>query len=663
MAEAAQAFSALSADSRFTAEDWVSLARIHYWRGRHADCCEAAARGLALDADDFHGARMLCLGLIAQNRFMEALPWFERHAAGNGASNYNFLVDYGASLSALKRPQDALDVYLRAMALKVTDPAIHMRTGLALKELKMFSEAAESFLTACTLEPSRFAARLMVMHMRQYACQWRDFDTDRQGIVDAMANMEADGYARAEGAIWALSAIEHPPALFRKAAAQVAQKFRRGLTPLPTRTVEAVASRRIRIGYLSSDFQNHATALLLVEVLESRDRDRFDVVLYSHGSDDGSLMRRRLVEACDRFVDMRELSIEQMAHRIHDDRIDILVDLKGHTFDNRFEVLAHRPAPIQVAWLGFPGTCGADYVDYIIGDRWVTPIQDQSDFAEHIAQMPQCYQPNDSKRPRPAPSTRARCGLPEGVPVMGCFNQSFKIAPDTFAAWMRVMHAVPSALLWLLFDNDQACSNLRSEAARAGIATERLVFAPRLAVENHLARLPVADLMVDNWPCNAHTTASDALWMGVPIVTMKGEGFASRVAGSLLNSVGLPELACGSVADYEATIIDLLSNRSRLQALRDHLDAGRKGFSLFDGQQFARDLESLYGRMIDRAAQGLPPAPLAAAEPLGKERPGSASGAVDGVAQAWMAPRMPTEAPAVLSGPRTAIWGLMPAPR
>lgn len=610
--QAEQAFTDLSEHESFSVEDWVALSRLCYWRGRHAPCCAAASRALALDEDDFHAAKMLTLGLLAQNRTGEAIPWFKRHAAGRGASDYNFLVDYGAALSMQKRHGEALDVYLRAMVLKVSDPAIHMRVGLVLKELKMYSEAAESFLTACTLEPSRFAARLMVMHMRQYACQWTSFESDRQGIVDAMKALEAEENPRAEGAIWALSAIEHPPVLFRKAAAQVAAKFSRGMSPLPARRVLAHGSRRVRVGYLSSDFQNHATALLLVEVLESRDRDRFEVVLYSHGRDDGSEMRRRIVNACDRFVDMCEVSVEQMASEIHRDGIDILVDLKGHTFDNRFEVLAHRPAPIQVAWLGFPGTCGADYVDYMIGDRWVTPLAHADHFTERLAQMPHCYQPNDSKRPRPAASTRQRCALPEDVPVMGCFNQSFKIAPDTFAAWMRVMHAVPTSVLWLLYDNEQACQNLRAEAVRAGIAPERLFFAPRLAVANHLARLPVADLMVDNWPCNAHTTASDALWMGVPIVTLVGEGFSSRVAGSLLHSVGLGPLACQSVQDYEQTIIRLLSDRTALQGLRNHLAQGRTTFPLFDGARFARDLEALYLRMVDRAVAGLAPAALPA---------------------------------------------------
>lgn len=606
-------FSALSSDARFDAQDWVVLSTARHQLGQVEAACSAAQRALELEPGNPKAAHLYSMALVQQNRWAEALPVFERHANGAARENYDFLVNHGATLAQLSRPQDAVAVYLEAMTLRISDPAIHMRLGIVLKDLKLFRESAESFLTAQTLDPTRFAAQLMVLHMRQFACQWDGYAEASAGIVEAMRRIEIDPNPRGEGAVWALAAIEHPPLLFKAATRQVALKHSRIATPLPRNAVAQAGERKIRVGYVSSDFHNHATALLMVEALEHRDRDAFEVTLYSHSPDDHSAMQNRIRKACERYVDMRSMSEQQMARAIHADGIDILVDLKGHTFGNRLGVFAYRPAPIQVAWLGFPGTCGADYIDYVIGDARVTPLEHADHYSEHIAQMPHSYQPNDSQRYRPQPATRAQCGLPDDALVMGCFNQSFKIGPDNFAAWMRILHAVPNSLLWLLEDNDQATHNLQREAIAQGIDPARLVFAPRVPSAVHLSRLPLADFMLDNWPCNAHTTASDALWMGVPIVTLSGEIFASRVCASLLHAVGLGELACDSVPQYEATAIDLLRDPQRLQRLRNHLEVGRTGFPLFDGRRYAADLERLYVRMVERERLGLPPAALAAA--------------------------------------------------
>jgi predicted O-linked N-acetylglucosamine transferase (SPINDLY family) len=611
--QADRLFAALSSDARFEAQDWVVLATARHKLGRVEDACAAAQRALALEPGNPKAAHLVTLTLLQQNHWAEALKVFEQHAQGAARQNYDFLVNHGATLAQLSRPQEAVAVYLEAMALEIADPAIHMRLGIVLKDMKLFHESAESFLTAQTLDPTRFAARLMVLHMRQFACQWDDFEEARAGIIEAMARLEHDANPRGEGAVWALAAIEHPPLLFKAATRQVALKHQVGVTPLPRNRVPAVGERRLRVGYVSGDFHNHATALLMVEMLEHRNRDAVEVTLYSHSPDDGSAMQHRIRSACERYVDMRVMSEQQMARAIHADGVDILVDLKGHTFGNRLGVFAYRPAPIQVAWLGFPGTCGADYIDYVIGDARVTPLAHADHYTEHIAQMPHSYQPNDSRRARAQPLTRAQCGLPDDALVLGCFNQSFKIGPDNFAAWMRILQAVPNSLLWLLEDNAQATQNLQREAHRQGVDPERLRFAPRAPQALHMARLPLADLMLDNWPCNAHTTASDALWMGVPIVTLAGDIFASRVCASLLHAVGLGELACASVADYEATTIALLRDPQRLGRLRTHLDEGRASFPLFDGKRFAADLEQLFERMVERERLGLAPAALAAA--------------------------------------------------
>lgn len=612
--QAERALAALAPDPHFAAHDWVALATARFQLGRMDEATAAAQRALALEPDNFKAAHILTSALIHQNRWAEALPVFENFRSGPARQHYHFLVNHGTTLANLTQPQEAVGVLLEAMVLEMSDPAIHMQLGLALKDMKLFQESAESFLTAWTLDPLRFTAQIMVLHMRQHACDWQGFDEACAQVVRSIAHTESEGNSRGEGAVWALAAVPGPPLLFKAAARQVARKNARGAQALPRHALPAPGERRIRIGYVSADFHNHATALLLVEALERRCKRDFEVTLYSHSPDDGSPIQQRIRAACERFVDMRAMSAQQMAQRIHADGMDILVDLKGQTFGNRLGVFAHRPAPIQATFLGFPGTSGADYIDYCIGDRFVTPLAHAEHYTEKIAQLPNSYQPNDSQRKRPQAVTRAQCGLPQDALVLGNFNQSFKLSPQTFDAWTRILKAVPRAILWLLEDNPQATSNLKRAALQRGVDPVRIVFAPRVPVDAHLARLPVADFMLDNWPCNAHTTASDSLWMGVPLVTLMGDSFASRVAGSLLHAVGLGELACTSAAQYEATAIALLNDPVRLQALRRHLDQGRRGFALFDGARFAADLEGLYRRMVERERLGLPPQALPAAQ-------------------------------------------------
>lgn len=612
--EAETMLASMVSHPRFGLDQWLALGSARLQLGNYDGLVEAARQAQAIEPDNLQAVHLLTSGLMKQSRWKEALALFEQHGQGKAREHYQFVSNHATTLAEMGRHADAVPIYLEAMVLCVQDPAIHMKLGLSLKEMKMFEEAAESFLTAVTLQPDRFAAQVMVIHLRQFACAWQHLEADMASMRSALEAMEIDpNSTRGEGAAWALAALDIPPALMLKATRQVAERCALGATPLPRRRVAAAGTRPLRIGYVSADFHSHATSLLLVEALEARDTGRFHVTLYSHGRDDHSATQHRVRAACERFVDMREMTLAEMARRIHEDEIDVLVDLKGQTYENRLGVFAFRPAPIQVSFLGFPGTSGAGYIDYFIGDRHVTPLAHAPHYAEHIAQMPGCYQPNDSRRPHPAPHERVQWGLPREGIVLGNFNQSFKLLPETFDAWVRILQAVPGSILWLLADNQQAIRNIEREAAARRLEPQRIRFAPRVGIEHHLARLPVVDFMLDNWPCSAHTTASDALWMGVPVLTLMGEGFASRVAGSLLHSVGLPELACTSVQQYEQTAIALMRDPERLQAMRRHLSEGREGFALFDGKRFARDLEALYERMAERDRQGLPPAALAAA--------------------------------------------------
>ncbi len=613
-ADAARGLSRLSNDHRFAASDWLSLAIANVHAGALSAATDAARRALAHDPLHLRALQVLTISLLEQHRWHEAAEIFDQQRDNAEAqASFDFLVNQGTTMWHLKRHHDALDAFLRAMAIDVSAASLHLRLGLVLKDMKDYDAAAESFLTTLALQPTRLSARLMAIHMRQYACDWRDFDASCVEAIHAMQELKHRDADAAEGATFALLGMPHPPALFKLVAEQAARFHIGQIQPLPPQTRERDGTGRIRVGYLSCDFHNHATAQLFVEALERRNTRDFDVTLYSYGKEDNTPMQHRVRSACEQFVDMRAMDTRAMAQRIRADGIDVLVELKGHTQDSRLQVLAYRAAPVQVSFLGFPATTGMPCIDYFIGDAVTTPLAHAAHYTECIAQMPHCYQPNDSRRARPTPSDRMQWGLPKQALVLGCFNQSFKLTPETFGAWLHILQAVPSAVLWLLHDNPQATANLRLEAKRNGIDPERLIFAPKASVSDHLARLPLADLILDNWPCNAHTTASDALWMGVPLATVIGETFASRVAASLLTAVGLDQLVFADAAAYEAGVIDLLQQPHRLQGMRDHLEQGRSMFPLFDGARFACDLEALYRRMVERSRAGLGPQALAAA--------------------------------------------------
>jgi tetratricopeptide (TPR) repeat protein len=372
-------------------------------------------------------------------------------------------------------------------------------------------------------------------------------------------------------------------------------------TPRPRRP-------RLRLGYLSEDFHDHATAYLLAEALENHDHSRFEVFAYSYGptSDDGA--RSRLKAACDHWVDLGAEPPAASARRIQADGIDILVDLKGHTGLARTDILAARPAPVQVAWLGFPGTFGGTCMDYIIADRFVIPPGAEAHYAEQVVRLPLCYQPNDSRRPRAATrEPKARWGLPEESFVVAVFNNSFKVNAETFAAWISLLQANPDAVLWFVEFHPAATANLRNMAEAVGIDPARLIFAPRLPQAQHLIRLSAADLFLDTWPCGGHTTASDALWAGVPLVAWVGETFASRVAGSLLHALGFDELITGSQAAYHALAQHLAKERGELAELRQRLWRATAASPLFDGKAFAGPLEAAFDAMWARWEKGEKP--------------------------------------------------------
>ena len=360
---------------------------------------------------------------------------------------------------------------------------------------------------------------------------------------------------------------------------------------------------RIRIGYLSSDLQEHAAAYLVAEVLELHDRERFEVFAYSHGPDDGGAMRARLRAGCEHFIDIAWESDDVATDRIRADQLDILVDLKGYTAGDRLTIMARRPCDVQVTWLGYPGTTGTTFIDYLIADPFIVPPGQESAYTERVVRMPQCYQPNDRKRPVGVALTRREYGIPDDAFVFCCFNQSYKITPDIFAVWMSLLRDVPGSVLWLLGTNTLARHNLLRAAQAEGVGAERIVFAGKVPYAAHLARYNVVDLALDTFPYTSHTILSDGLWCGCPTVALCGETFASRVSGSLLTAAGLPDLVTYTLAEYEGLARRLAAEPLLLRDIRARVARERDHSSLFDSTAFTRELERLYLGLAEPARE------------------------------------------------------------
>jgi len=463
--------------------------------------------------------------------------------------------------------------------------------------------------------------------MRHYArsrawCEWDEFDDWHARATATLADPQAAALSPFQLlSLPGISATQQHACATRWMAARLhASSADRALladefaaaarAPTLPAAAAAHAPPRIRLGYLSGDFQQHATALLMVEMLEAHDAQGFELHAYSYGADDDSGMRGRLRARFERFTDIAALDDLAAARLINADGIDILVDLKGYTAGTRTALLTYRPAPLQVSFLGYPGTLGGSFCDYLVSDGFVTPHAAAGDYSEALARMPHSYQPHGRPAPAGRALTRADAGLPEHAFVFCCFNQAYKFTPGMFDVWCDLLARTPGSVLWLLA-SEQAEGNLRREAMRRGVAPHRLVFAAHLPQEAHLARLPLADLVLDTSPYNAHTTASDALWAGVPVLTCAGSTFASRVAGSLLHAVGLAELVTQSLADYAALALALAADPARLRALRARLDAQRLDAPLFDVAAYTLALESLYTQMWRRHRAGLAPQALA----------------------------------------------------
>jgi predicted O-linked N-acetylglucosamine transferase (SPINDLY family) len=550
------------------AEGWFSLGNLLDERGEHAEALAVYDRAVALDGRHpaYRGNRALCLKALGRVADAEA--------------------DLRAAVSAAPGFADAW-----------------VNLGNLLRHSGRPGEAAQAYAQGLVVAPSRADIAANLWWVQREACEWRNLGALEDRLVAAVAGVSGEALPGVQP-FAALALPLDPRELKRLAAAHAgaAERAARQLCPgaRPAKAGQGVRPQRLVIGYASTDFHDHATAHLIAGLLEVHDRARFAVRLYSYGRTDDSAWRERLVAAADEFVDTRALSLCEAAARIRADGVHVLVDLKGYTAGGRPALFALRPAPVIVNYLGFPGTMGAVWYDAYITDAVCSPPGSEAHFAERLVRLPQCYQPNDRAQAIAAEvPSRAECGLPAEGFVYCCFNQTYKIEPAVFDVWMRILGRVPGSVLWLFRSYPEAEANLRREAQVRGIAPERLVFADKRPKAEHLARHARADLLLDTLRVNAHTTASDALWAGLPVLTCPGETFQSRVAASLLHAVGLPGLVMPDLASYEETAVRLATEPGALAAIRHRLDENRLTYPLFDTERYARDLERAYDALWD----------------------------------------------------------------
>ncbi len=537
--------------------------------------------------------------LKALQRLDEAVASYER-AIALAPDTAEAHSNLGNALREMRRPVEALARYDHAIALKPNYADAYYNRGNALNDLQRRDEAAASFARAFALNPQCEFLPGILIHAFHRICEWADFDQNNDFL-----EMKLRGREKASPPFPTCMTLDSPA--LQKLAAEVWME-----TKCPPQCVSAPAgpvhgSGRIRLGYFSADFHDHATTYLIAELFELHDRDRFELFAFSFGPAVQDGMRQRVVAAFDHFIDIRHLTDSQVASLSRELGIDIAVDLKGYTQDSRPGMFAHRCAPVQVNYLGYPGTMGAPYMDYLIADKVLIPEESQIHYSEKIAYLPHSYQVNDTKRQiADASITREAMGLPAEGFVFCCFNNSFKITPQTFDAWMRILQAVPGSVLWLLDDNPHASRNLRKEASARGVDADRLVFGGRIPLPEHLARQRLADLFLDTLPCNAHTTASDALWAGLPVLTLIGKSFAGRVAASLLMAIDLPELVACSQDDYESKAIGWALDPEPLRALRQKLQCNRLTTPLYDTPRFVQHIQAAFVQMHARRLAGLP---------------------------------------------------------
>jgi protein O-GlcNAc transferase len=585
------------------------LGRCFLALGEFAHAESVLRRETANHPDLVNAFNALGIALVEQQRREEALVSFTRAAQidPQSAEAHN---NIGSVLLELHREEEAIPHLRKVIELAPHQAEPHHNLGGAFYVLKRYEEAAAEFERALALSPTLTYSLGNLIRCELAICRWTNLDRNvtawRERLRDATA---------AEEPFVGLSVLESPEEQSACAGCYVRDRF--AAAPQPAWRSRARSRRRkIRVAYLSADYREHATTFLITGLFERHDREKFEIIAVSFGPDDRSEARARVASSVDRFVDVTQRDDLSAAQLLVDLEVDIAIDLKGYTADSRPGILAHRPAPVQIAYIGFPGTSGAPFIDYLVADRFVLPEHEQCWYSEKIIYLPDTYYVTNDRNPiAQRTPTRAQAGLPEAGFVFCCFNNNFKIRSASFDIWMRLLHRIPGSVLWLLEDNPSSRQNLCAEAQARGVDPRRLVFAPRIAQADHLARHRLADLFLDTLPYNAHTTSTDALWVGLPVLTCTGTTLVGRVAGSLLLALGVPELVTGTPQEYEALALQLATDGERLRGLREKIVAQRTTNALFDTDRFRRNIESAYQAAWEIWQSGQPPRPIVIGRP------------------------------------------------
>ncbi len=572
-------------------------------QGRLAEAERLCRSALEAEPDHLEASQMLGVISLQTGRTDVALALLERAVALN-PDRAPVHANLAAALTYLRRPAEALPHYQRALELDPRSAAVLNNLGNAQRALRRHSEAADSFRRLHELAPGfDFALGNRFRSLRD-CCDWRNFEALRARIA---VSLEAG--ARTDRPFSLLSVTDS--LALQRAGARTYAAYLCAAPGAPLWKGERYDHERIRIAYVSADFREHVVSHVMAPLFERHDSGRFHTIGVSLAADDGSEILARCRRALGEFVSVAASTDQQAAERLRAMEVDIAVDLTGFTEGCRPGIFARRPAPVHVNLIGFPGTLGVPYMDYIVADDFVIPAELEAGYSERVVRLPECFQPNDARRSQleAAPEvSRAVAGLPEDALILCCFNNSCKLNPPLFDVWMRLLQRAPGSVLWLLGQDAAVRDNLLREAAARGIGAARLVFAPRVTYPEHLARLSLADLFLDTLPFNGGATAGDALCAGVPLLACAGEAFAARMAGSLLHAVGLPELVTSSIAEYEQRAAELLAHPHRLRELRSRLAAQERCAPLFDSARYCRHLEAAYLEMSARTARGEPPA-------------------------------------------------------
>jgi len=576
-----------------------NLAGIYQRMGRFAEAVDYYNRALAERPNLIPARLNLGLTLLRLGRMNEAIDCYGAVMAFE-PDHPDAYLGLGEAYQRLGKHEAAIEAYNRGIQARPDSPNTLIALGTLLQLHDRLDEAIDCFSRAVQLAPAMMNAWSSLTAAKKYASDWADMAVCEQTVLEGVRA------GRGGSNPFSVLTLSSTPADQLMVARHWTAANFGSCSPLPPRAPHS--RERIRVGYVSADFRRHATAYLATGVFEHHDRARFEIVAYSINPAEDSDERRRLEKAFDRFVDINPMSHDQAAQAIHADEIDILIDLKGYTGQARTEIFAHRPAPIQVNYLGYPGTMGADFIDYALVDPFIAPAEAAPFFSEKLVQLPVSYQPNMHRPIAETTGTRADHGLPEAGFVFCSFNQAYKITAPVFDIWMRLLAATPGAVLWLLDSNRLSTASLKREAAARGVDPTRLIFAPVMNSPDHLARHRHADLFLDTFPVCAHTTASDALWAGLPLVSCAGETFITRVSGSLLMAMGLSDLLTFTLADYEALALRLAHNRGELAAVKARLMDARLTAPLFDTAVATRNIEAAYQEMWRRHRAGEAPA-------------------------------------------------------